>query len=127
MLCLLYHGASRKTFDLTSFYIYFGIDAIAGEDGAVKELLMLEIQIAVHPYPCCAFLVLLLTVSWEQQVWLGSPESLVDALGQRTHWVLLSLPLESIFRESSVYYLLCFVFFFLFFLLASSILHRKTD
>lgn len=61
---------------------------------------MLETEITAHSCSCHAFLVvLLLTVSWESA---NLAESLVDALGQETHWVLLSLPLESIFRESSV-------------------------
>lgn len=63
---------------------------------------MLETEITVHPCSCHAFLVvLLLTVSWESANLAGS---LGDALGQGTHWVLLSLPLESIFRESSELY-----------------------
>lgn len=65
--CYVCHDASSKTFNLTSCYIYFGLDAIAGEDGAAKEVLLLEIAITVLPRPCRAFLVvLLLTVSWER-------------------------------------------------------------
>lgn len=77
-----------------------------------KELLMLEIQTTVHPHPCHALLVDGFlgtnTFGWDHQKGLWSH------LAGEHPGKLLSLPLESICRESSEYnfssffWLLCF-------------------